>query len=67
VNNIRSNLWKMYVYKLLSEFYLIVPIIIPFYKSNQLSTTEIFSVFDALFFIIVEYGSDWYLVLFFVL
>jgi MFS family permease len=47
VNIIRSNLWKMYVYKLLSEFYLIVPIIIPFYKSNRLSTTEIFIVQSA--------------------
>ncbi len=47
MNNIRSNLWKMYVYKLLSEFYLIVPIIIPFYKSNQLSITEIFIVQSA--------------------
>jgi hypothetical protein len=44
VSNIRSNLWKIYVYKFLSDFYLIVPIIIPFYKSNQLSTTEIFIV-----------------------
>lgn len=47
MNNIRSNLWKMYVYKLLSDFYLIVPIIIPFYKSNHLSTTEIFIVQSA--------------------
>lgn len=47
MNNIRSNLWKIYVYKLLSDFYLIVPIIIPFYKSNQLSTTEIFIVQSA--------------------
>lgn len=47
MKNIRSNLWKVYVYKLLSDFYLIVPIIIPFYKSNQLSTTEIFIVQSA--------------------
>jgi MFS family permease len=47
VNNIRSNLWKIYVYKLLSDFYLIVPIIIPFYKANQLSTTQIFIVQSA--------------------
>lgn len=47
MNNIRANLWKIYVYKLLSDFYLIVPIIIPFYKSNRLSTTEIFIVQSA--------------------
>ncbi|MCJ7682271.1 MAG: MFS transporter, partial [Candidatus Aminicenantes bacterium] len=42
--SIRANLRKIYIYKFLSEFYLIVPILIPFYKSNGLNTTQIFIV-----------------------
>ncbi|UCH98114.1 MAG: MFS transporter [Candidatus Aminicenantes bacterium] len=47
MTNIRSNLRKIYVYKFLSDFLLIVPIIIPFYKSNHLNTTQIFIVQSA--------------------
>jgi MFS family permease len=42
--NIRSNLWKIYTYKLLSEFWVIVPILIPYYQSNNLNKTQIFTI-----------------------
>jgi MFS family permease len=42
--NIRSNLWKLYAYKLLGEFWLIVPILIPYYQSNSLNKTQIFTI-----------------------
>ncbi len=44
MTNIRSNLWKVYAYKLLSEFWVIVPILIPYYQSNGLNKTQIFTV-----------------------
>ena len=44
MTNIRSNLWKIYVYKLLSEFWVIVPILIPYYESNNLNKTQIFTI-----------------------
>ncbi|MFC2165827.1 MFS transporter [Acidobacteriota bacterium] len=40
----KSNIWKIYIYKFLSEFYLIVPILIPFYESNGLTKTQVFTV-----------------------
>ncbi len=42
--NIRTNLWKIYAYKLLSEFWIIVPILIPYYESNNLNKTQIFTI-----------------------
>ncbi len=44
MTNIRSNLWKIYAYKLLSEFWVIVPILIPYYESNNLNKTQIFTI-----------------------
>jgi MFS family permease len=44
MTNIRTNLWKVYAYKLLSEFWVIVPILIPYYESNNLNKTQIFTV-----------------------
>lgn len=44
MKNIRSNLWKIYTYKLLSEFWVIVPILIPYYQSNNLNKTQIFTI-----------------------
>ncbi len=44
MTNVRSNLWKIYVYKLLSEFWIIVPILIPYYVSNNLNKTQIFTI-----------------------
>jgi MFS family permease len=44
MTNIRTNLWKIYAYKLLSEFWVIVPILIPYYQSNNLSKTQIFTI-----------------------
>jgi MFS family permease len=43
-NKIRSNIWKIYLYKFISEFYLIVPILIPYYHSNSLNKTQIFTI-----------------------
>jgi MFS family permease len=44
MTNIRTNLWKIYFYKFLGEFYLIIPILIPYYVSNNLNSTQIFTV-----------------------
>ena len=44
MTNIRSNLWKIYAYKLLGEFWMIVPILIPYYQSNSLNKTQIFTI-----------------------
>jgi len=42
MKNIRSNLWKIYAYKFISEFFLIVPVLIPYYMSHGLSSTQVF-------------------------
>lgn len=44
VNKLASNIKKIYAFKFLRDFWIIVPIIIPFYKSNNLSVTQIFLV-----------------------
>jgi len=44
MTNIRTNLWKIYFYKFLGEFYLIIPILIPYYVSNNLNSTQIFTI-----------------------
>ena len=44
MNNVRSNLWKLYAYKFISEFYLVVPVLIPYYVSHGLSSTQVFTV-----------------------
>ncbi|MGD9345084.1 MAG: MFS transporter, partial [Candidatus Aminicenantes bacterium] len=44
MTSLKANLWKIYFYKFISEFYLIVPILIPYYKSNALSSTQIFTI-----------------------
>jgi MFS family permease len=38
------NFWKVYLYRFLSEFWLIAPILVPFYGSNGLSATQVFVV-----------------------
>ena len=60
-NSIASNLWKIYAYKLSSDFYLIVPILIPYYKSNGLSATQVFLVQAAyaFFVLILEIPSGY--------
>jgi MFS family permease len=42
--SIRTNLWKIYAYKLSGEFWVIVPILIPYYQSNNLNKTQIFTI-----------------------
>ncbi len=44
MTDISANLWKIYIYRFLSEFYLIVPILIPYYESNHLNLTQIFTI-----------------------
>lgn len=40
--NIKKNLWKIYLYNFLSDFWLIAPIMIPFFESFGLTATQIF-------------------------
>ncbi len=42
--DIQSNLWKVYLYRFISDFWLIAPILVPFYESNGLSATQVFVV-----------------------
>ncbi len=44
MRNIRSNLWKIYMYRFLNEFWLVLPILIPFYEANRLNSTQIFTI-----------------------
>ncbi len=44
MSGIRSNLWKLYAYKFISEFYLIVPVLIPYYVSHGLNSTQVFTI-----------------------
>ena len=40
----RTNLWKVYIYRFFSDFWLIAPVLVPFYESNGLSATQVFIV-----------------------
>ena len=42
MTNIRSNIRKIYAFKFLSEFYLIAPVLIPYYLAHRLTSTQIF-------------------------
>jgi len=44
MTNIRSNLWKIYTYRFLNEFWLVLPILIPYYEANRLNSTQIFTI-----------------------
>jgi len=44
MSNVRANLWKLYTYKFISEFWLIVPVLIPYYMSHGLSSTQVFTI-----------------------
>lgn len=44
MHGLKNNLPRMYLYKLLSDFWLIAPILIPFYQSNGLTATQVFAV-----------------------
>jgi predicted MFS family arabinose efflux permease len=41
---VRTNLWKLYAYKFISEFYLVVPVLIPYYVSHGLNSTQVFTI-----------------------
>ena len=43
-NTLASNPWKTYAYRFLSSFWLIAPVLIPFYRANGLSATKVFIV-----------------------
>ena len=43
-SDLRRNLWKVYFYRFLSDFWLIAPILVPFYEKNGLSATQVFVV-----------------------
>lgn len=40
--DVRGNFRRIYLYKLLGEFYLIVPVLIPYYQANGLPATRVF-------------------------
>lgn len=40
----QSNIWKLYIDRFFSSFWLFLPILVPLYESNGLSATEIFTV-----------------------
>ncbi|UCE21622.1 MAG: MFS transporter [Candidatus Aminicenantes bacterium] len=44
MTNLRSNLWKIYIYRFLNEFWLVLPILIPYYEANRLNSTQIFTI-----------------------
>lgn len=44
MKEIRGNLFRMYIYKFLSEFYLIMPVLIPYYRAGGLADTQVFLV-----------------------
>jgi MFS family permease len=44
MTNIRSNLWKIYFYRFLNEFWIVLPILIPYYEANRLNSTQIFTI-----------------------
>lgn len=39
---LRSNVWKLSLYRFLSEFWVIAPVLIPYYQSGGLSSTQVF-------------------------
>ncbi len=41
---VEANIWKIIVYKFLGEFYLIAPILVPYYHSNGLLPSQVFSI-----------------------
>jgi len=42
--DVRANLWKLYTYKFFGEFWLIVPVLIPYYMAHGLSSTQVFTI-----------------------
>jgi MFS family permease len=42
--SLRGNFWKVYAYRFLSDFWLIAPILVPYYQANGLSATQVFVV-----------------------
>jgi MFS family permease len=44
MSGVRANLWKVYAYKFISEFYLVVPVLIPYYVSHGLNSTQVFTI-----------------------
>jgi MFS family permease len=44
MNNLKSNILKMYLFRFLSSFWLIVPVLIPYYKAAGLAATQVYMV-----------------------
>jgi hypothetical protein len=42
MTGVAGNFWRVYLYKFLGEFYLIVPILIPYYQANGLGRSSVF-------------------------
>jgi MFS family permease len=41
---VKSNLWKINLYRFFSDFWIMVPVLIPFYQSNGLAATQVFTI-----------------------
>jgi MFS family permease len=50
---ISRNFWKIYAYKLLGEFFLILPVLIPYYVANGLNSGQIFIIQAAYAFFVL--------------
>jgi MFS family permease len=44
MHRIEKNLWKAYSYQFFIGFWMIAPVLIPFYRSNGLNATQVFTV-----------------------
>ncbi|MDH4195897.1 MAG: MFS transporter, partial [Candidatus Aminicenantes bacterium] len=42
MTGVGGNFWRVYLYKFLGEFYLIVPVLIPYYQANGLGRSSVF-------------------------
>jgi MFS family permease len=55
MQNLKSNILKMYLFRFFSSFWLIVPVLIPYYKSAGLAATQVYlvqSIFLAVVFLL---------------
>lgn len=61
MTQVKANLWKILFYKFLSEFYLIAPILIPYYVSHNLNSTQVFTIqgIYALLILLLEVPSGY--------
>jgi hypothetical protein len=44
MRTLRANLWKIYSFKFIAEFFLVVPVLVPYYVFHKLNATQIFTI-----------------------